>query len=227
MSLRCVIASVCLVLLSTAACQPAKKKENETTEEQRQASAVPAASPPSARSQTEVVTCSYPVRRGDTAGSLRARYGEDARIETLGGPEGMDFQGLALWPDSPSRRLEVIFEREDASGDVTGLRLWDKTEWRVAGLQLGDPLASVREANGGPFKLWGFSWDYGGYVNDLLDGRLASLPGGCHLSVRLDIPENVVVPLEILGEGSISSEDARVRKAGPRVTELTLGFPKT
>jgi hypothetical protein len=224
MSFRLGISGACLASLSVAACGASDDAHNDRP---GQAEAVASSTPTllPANSQLQAVTCSYPVRKGDTAASLRNRYGEDARGETLYGIEGAEFEGVALWPDDPARRVEVFFA-EDGTGEVSAVHLWDKAERRVAGLGLGDTLAQVRAANGGPFQLWGFSWDYGGYVNDLLDGRLETLPGGCRLSIRLDIPEGVEVPPKILGEGSISSDDPQVKNAHPRVVELTLGFPE-
>ena len=96
--------------------------------------------------------------------------------------------------------------------------------WRAAGLALGDSLAHAQQANGKPFELWGFSWDYGGYVSDLKGGKLEKLPGGCRAMVRFDLPEEAEVPTEILGEVQLRSDDALLAGANARIVELSLAF---
>jgi hypothetical protein len=170
------------------------------------------------------LSCAGPVKPGDTVATLTARFGEQARIETLGGAEGLEFAGLVLFGDDPARRLEVIFG-DDTSVPASAVRLRGETRWPVGGVRLGDALAKVREANGAAFELWGFGWDYGGYVSDLKDGRLAALPGGCSLSIRFDPDPAAELPNDLMGEAALSSDDPRVLAAKPTVSELTLNFP--
>ena len=169
------------------------------------------------------LTCSYPVRADDTAASLQERYGDEARSETLGGAEGSEFPGIALWPDDPARRLEV-FLAENARKRVSFVRMGDEAKWQLAGLALGDPPARVREVNGQAFTFWGFSWDYGGYVSDWSGGRLTALPGGCTPSLRFDVPDAADFPLEIVGDVEVSSDDPLVGRVDARLIELGLGF---
>ena len=170
------------------------------------------------------LTCSDPVGPGDTVASLKRRFGKDAREETLGGPEGSEFPGLVLWPDDPSRRLEVFFVEEGAA-TVSSVRVGENSQWRVAGLALGDPLAKVREANGAPFTFLGFGWDYGGYVGGFADGRLGSLPGGCTALLRLDALGPVDDSLEATGDVEVSSDLGGLTKADVRLVDLGIGFP--
>jgi len=156
--------------------------------------------------------------------SLKARFGGNARAETLSGAEGIETPGLALWPDDRARRLEVFFD-EDGKGPVSFVRLGDKAEWRVAGLGLGDSIARVREANGKYFIFSGFEWDYGGYVTDLSGGQLTALPGGCTLSLRFEVPEGIVIRYGLLGEVDLSSDDPAVEASHARLSELGVGFP--
>ena len=170
------------------------------------------------------LSCSDPVRPGDTVASLTSRFGSDAREEALGGPEGSEFAGLALWPDDPSRRLEVFFA-EEGPATVSSVRVGDKSQWRVAGLALGDPLAKVREANGAAFTFLGFGWDYGGYVSGFGDGRLGSLPGGCTASLRLDAFAPIDESLEVSGDVEVASDTRGLAEADVRLVELGIGFP--
>lgn len=193
------------------ACQPA---EPETDGQLPEATASPAAT---------ALTCSGPITAGDTAVSLQQRFAGAGRWETLHGPEASEFAGLVLWPDDPARRLEVIFTDEEP-GTVSSVAVGPGSQWRVAGLGLGDPLARVNEANGKPFKLWGFSWDYGGYVSDLGGGKLAALPGRCRVIIRFAPREGAEVADDLVGDREVSSGDPRLEAAGVAIEELTLAF---
>jgi len=94
----------------------------------------------------------------------------------------------------------------------------------VAGLGLGDPLAQVAKANGKAFSLWGFGWDYGGYVNDLKNGDLTKLPGNCELSLRFDLAGVQDAPNSLYGDTEKQSDDPAFAKAKAVVGELTLNW---
>jgi hypothetical protein len=174
--------------------------------------------------QATELTCSDPVRPTDTAASLQERYGDQARLETLYGPEGTEFAGLVLWPEDPARRLEVVFA-EEGQRTVSSIGLGQGSTWRLSGLALGDALVRANAANGKPFKLWGFGWDYGGYVSDLAGGNLAELPGGCRVSARLGLREDAEVPDALMGDKELSSDDPRLEAAAVTIVELLLVFP--
>jgi hypothetical protein len=169
------------------------------------------------------MTCSYPVKANDTADTLLQRFGDQARVETIYGPEGIELPGVALWPDDPKRRVEVVFS-DEGRRNVSFAEANGASEWQAAGLALGDPPAKVQQANGKPFELWGFSWDYGGYVSDLRGGNLDALPGDCRAMLRFDLPEEAEVPTEILGEVQLASDAASLALANARLVELSLAF---
>ena len=169
------------------------------------------------------MTCSEPVRANDTAASLQQRFGDNARVETLQGPEGIELPGVVLWPNEPKRRVEVVFA-DEARRSVSFAQLTGTADWRVARLAVGDPVGRVQEANGRPFELWGFSWDYGGYVSDFKGGKLEELPGGCGVMMRLGPGEDAEVPDELMGEVMLSSDDPRLEASGVRIDELALSF---
>lgn len=204
------------MLAMLAACEPAESADQPA-----------AAAPPVAHASTPTdleLTCSDPVRPGDTAASLLARFGGDARTEMLGGAEGSEFSGIALWPDDPARRLEVFFA-EEGPATASFVRLGEAARWRVASLALGDSLGRVREVNGRSFTFSGFGWDYGGYVGDRSGGRLQTLAGGCTLSLRLDALSPFDESLAIDGDVEISSEMPGLAAADIRLVELGIGFP--
>jgi hypothetical protein len=205
------------LLVLAGGCQPAADQSDE------QPAAAAPAKPEAAPAAASELTCSDPVRATDTLASLQQRFGDRARTETLYGAEGIEFPGLVLWPDDPGRRIEVAFI-EDGQRTVSSVGLSSRSKWRVAGLAIGDPLARAEEANGKPFKLWGFSWDYGGYASDLGGGTLAALPGGCRVVLRLGSREGGEVPDALIGEVELSSDDPRLEAAGVAIEELSLAF---
>ena len=87
------------------------------------------------------------------------------------------------------------------------------------------PLPEVVQRNGEPFKLNGFEWDYGGYVADL-KGKLASLPGGCGVTLRFapgrDISGKAFRP--IIGDKRIRSDNAVLLSAQPELAEWSLVY---
>lgn len=123
------------------------------------------------------LTCQGPIRPGDTAASLKARYGAAAEVVTVDGPEGQPTQVLMLWGQDKRLRMEVRFW-DDAMTRLAAVQPYADSQWTIAGLAVGDPYQKVEKLNGRPFRFSGFDWDYGGYVTALGGGKLAELPGG-------------------------------------------------
>jgi hypothetical protein len=131
--------------------------------------------------QEGAITCSSPVAPNDNAKSLRQRYGKDAIVQELPGAEGETYKGLVLLPRVADRRIEVSFT-DDAMKRATGLAIRDKAKtsrWNLSGITIGSSLAEVQKANGKPFVVSGFDWDYGGFVADWKGGALGRMEGGC------------------------------------------------
>ena len=201
--MRTVIAITALVLLaSPASAQPA---------------------PP----QDGAITCASPVAADDTERSLKQRYGKDAVVQQLPGAEGETYKGVVLFPKARDRRIEVAFT-DDKAGRVSGLSLRDagKTSlWNVAGVTIGSSLAEVQKANGKPFLVSGFEWDYGGFVTDWKGGTLSRpLQGGCRITIRFS--GKAGAPRSLSGDGvKVASDNAALVKFAPVVTEIGVNFP--
>lgn len=176
------------------------------------------------KAQPQVLTCTLPVGPKDTAATVRKRFGAAAVRTKISGAEGMEIDGIVLWPKDPARRLELYLS-EDKALRITGVGVLGKSRWQVGGLQLGDGIAKVQQLNGKPFKLSGFDWDYGGFANDMQHGKLDKLPGGCNLSIRFEPGQVDPYPEGISGEVTLSSADPKVRAAKPVVDELSISWP--
>jgi hypothetical protein len=187
--------------------------------------AKPASILPPALETPLAFTCASPVDRFDTAATLKRRFGAQAVVRTVPGPEGTEFQALVLYPRDPKWRLEVLFDDEALAGRVSSVLLrGERSLWRVAGLRLGDGLRKVEAANGRAFQVGGFEWDYGGYVQDWKGGALSKR--GCRIGMRMGLPgEGALIADGILGEVELQSNDSRVRAARPIVTELSISWP--
>lgn len=179
-----------------------------------------------AASPTRPLTCASPVKRDDTARSLKARYGAAARAMKIHAAEGEMVDGMALWPNDPARRIDVFFS-ENPRKDVETIRITDtRSRWRIGGLGPGSRLADVVRANGRPVNVGGFGWDYGGGV-DPRGGRLAKWPGGCRIALVMDLnPDTNDAPNSLMGEGlELNSGNPALKAAKPVVTKVFISWP--
>lgn len=155
--------------------------------------------------------------------ALQAAYGPDNIVEqTLPGPEGESYVATVLYPNDPQRRLEIVWaddatKMRPASLTVSG----DNSVWTGPnGLSIADDLARVEQLNGRPFKLWGFGWDYGGWVSEW-DGGAFAPANGCMTRVRFEpTAENA----NASGDSEFQSDDARMRASAARVSEFAVVF---
>ncbi|WP_315738288.1 hypothetical protein [Bradyrhizobium sp. SZCCHNR1093] len=172
------------------------------------------------------ITCTLPVAATDTVKSLKQRYGDEAVVQDLPGAEGETYKGLVLFPRALDRRIDVAFI-DDKIATVSGLTLRDTAKtsrWSVVGITIGASLAAVQKANGKPFVVSGFGWDYGGFVTDFKNGALGRiLPGGCSVTVRFGRDKDP--PRALSGDGvKVSSDNPALVKFAPVVTEIGINF---
>ncbi|MDN5004930.1 hypothetical protein ACFQZO_29180 [Bradyrhizobium sp. GCM10027634] len=173
------------------------------------------------------ITCVSPIARDDTEASLKQRYGKDAVVQELPGAEGETYKGLVLFPKAMDRRIEIGFA-DDKAGRASGLILRDTAKtsrWSVSGITIGSSLADLQKANGKPFLVADFEWDYGGFVTDWKGGTLGHpLQGGCTVTIRFD--RKSAAPKSLLGDGvKVASDNATLVKWAPVVTEIGVNFP--
>jgi hypothetical protein len=181
------------------------------------------AEPPPAPSNGGDLACDSPVAPGDTAASLKTRFGAAAKPTRLRGSEGEDLHALALYPDDKARRLDVVFE-DAAMTRASGYYLpAERSKWAIAGLAPGADVQAVEAANGGPFDISGFEWDNGGQTVNYRGGKLQKLPGGCTLMIQFELKGEA--PDDMVGDGvKIASTDKRLR-ARAKVSAIMVNFP--
>ena len=171
------------------------------------------------------ITCTSPIAQGDTAKSLKAKYGKNAVIKKVPGAEGEENTALVLYPKDKKNELIVSFF-DDAMTQLSGVAPGgDPTNWTIFGLTMGSSLEDVQKANGKIFDIAGFDWDYGGFVTGWHGGALDSKKSEpCSISVRF-ATNDPNLPTSMSGDGvTIKSNNPRLAKAKPVVQMLTLGF---
>jgi hypothetical protein len=206
--MRCLVISV--FVLALAACGPAGEPKDTG-----------AAMPDRVDPAQLVLSCAAFASLSPNA--LAERFGaENITTQTLPGPEGESYQATVVFPDDPTRRLEIVWNdpgATPASASVDSLG----TQWRaVEGFSIGTPIADIERINVMPFKIWGFGWDYGGWVSDWNVGALSQDDDGCHTRMRFS-PRNESAS-GAQGDSEFSSNDPAVRAADPIVSEIALMF---
>jgi hypothetical protein len=191
-----------VALLALAACEPATTADT---------------APP------EALNLSCTAFADVSGAALLAAYGQDNLVEqTLPGPEGESYTASVLYPNDPRRRLEIVWvdpatKLHPASIAVSGEdNVWTGPQ----GLSIGQELADIERINGRPFRLWGFDWDYGGWVSDW-DGGVFASDAGCLTRVRFEASAERV---NAAGDAEFRSDDPRMRDSAPRVVEFGLVF---
>ncbi|MDZ4406106.1 hypothetical protein [Prosthecobacter sp.] len=153
------------------------------------------------------------IKPGMTSVEIERAYGKkNLKIMDLPGPEGSTFPGAKLFEDT-ERELEIVWDPEKEDKKIVfDIRVIGKA-WKFEnGLKSGMTIEEVEKINGKPFKITGFSWDYGGYAN-FEGGKLAA-----KLSVRFN-PSSEEIPDYLQGDKQISSTDKKLRAVKPKVEE--------
>lgn len=178
------------------------------------------------------LSCAGPITRDADEAALVAAFGaRNVVAEDIYVGEGAFEPGTAIYPDDEARRIEILWHDPDARRRPARVMLHEPSSTRFAlgdggTLAVGATLEDVEAANGGPFDLYGFDWDYGGTVSDWRDGRLGALPGGCVLFARF-APGPDADPdasFEVAGDQVFSSARPAMRAARPIVSMLSYGF---
>lgn len=169
-----------------------------------------------------------PLDAAASESDLVAAYGADAvRAADVPLGEGETTPGTEVFGEDPLRRFLVTWRdtlerRSPASAEISG----DTTLWHsAAGVTLGATLERLEEANGGPFTLLGFGWDYGGTISSWDGGRLAAWEGLAFVSLAPG-PAGLEDPAyqSVLGDRPFASSTPAMRALAPRVQRIVVRF---
>jgi hypothetical protein len=187
-----------------------------------------------ARAQTaDLLACSGPFARDADEAALIKAFGtanvQRARIE-IG--EGEKAAGAILFPKDRKRRLELIWRDGKKRRGPGTIYVREGSAWSVAGpaserLAIGSTLSAVEAANGKPFSILGFDWDYSGTAADWQGGKLAKAFGGCRLTIRFGYPKGADAKAldRLSGDKEFSSSNPDMRLVKPIAYEILLSWP--
>lgn len=172
------------------------------------------------------LTCDGPFSARTTEADLRRIFGAaNVRHQMVSGAEGDQVPATVLFENDESRRAEVFWvndaRRTGFSSISTTGRRWISRD----GLRVGSPIAAVERANGRPFMISGFGWDYGGIPQDWRGGRLDMSRSRCRIGFDL-APVGSSDSSEATGDASFRSDSAAVRSQHPEIFRMTLSFER-
>ncbi|WP_114948722.1 hypothetical protein [Microvirga calopogonii] len=173
------------------------------------------------------ITCRGPFAKDTDHKRLVASFGRENVIRTtVREPEGLAVRASIVFPKDPVRRLVVLWSDEKTLRRPVRIRLEGSGWSGPEGLRIGSPIEAVEKANGKPFTLYGFEWDYGGSIENWNGGALGTLPGGCTFSPVFETDDEA--PSEALdavsGDSRFASDTPAMRAAKPRIGSLALGY---
>jgi len=182
----------------------------------------------------DLLACNGPFARDADEVTLIKAFGagnvQRARIE-IG--EGEKAAGAILFPKDRKRRLELIWRDGKKRRQPGTIYVREGSAWAVAGpagerLAIGSALAAVETANGKPFSILGFDWDYSGTANDWQGGKLAKAFGGCKLTIRFGYPKGADAKAldRLSGDNEFSSSNPDMRLIKPTAYEILLSWPE-
>jgi hypothetical protein len=175
----------------------------------------PAAPPPL------LLTCEGFARDASAESLARIHGAENVTEAERPGPEGGPAIPITvLYADDPARRLEIVWHDGAARARPASLTIaGDETEWNgPSGIKLHQAMTNTQRANGRPFTVSGFGWDYGGRVIDWQGGSLA---GGDGCTVTVAFRPTVDTP-DALGDRLFASDSPEMAAAIPRIAEITI-----
>lgn len=150
---------------------------------------------------------------------LVSLYGSTNVVTTIVGiGEGFDAAASIIFPGDPTKKIEVVWSSSETKcGTHTILiRSGNRSVWKtVDGITLGQSIIDIEQLNGGPFKIAGYGWDYGGGVQDFMGGKLSRNGVFIIMGPTASIPESE--RSSVLGDKLFNSTDPFMRKLNPVV----------
>ena len=164
-----------------------------------------------------------PITIDSSEATLKEQFGaEQVRREKMYVGDGQEWNGIAVYPDQPDKRVEVFWFEEDPKRVQMIQIHGEASQWKTAqGVSLGTTLVELEKLNGKPFELLGLGWDFGGGVTDWKGGALQGL------TMRVDSTTVELTEAEssqVLGDQTVKSDNPAMRKANPSVSKITVNF---
>jgi hypothetical protein len=168
--------------------------------------------------------CAGPLAPDASHAALEQAFGKaNVVFKTVPGPEGTTARATVVFDRDPARRLEVQWHDEKRRRRPAFVTVREGALWRTPqGLGMGSSLAEAERANGGPFLIAGFDWDYAGTVTDWNGGALDG--GPCRLILRFEPGAGGSGGADAQGDQDFPSDGAAMRAAKPVAYEMSLSY---
>lgn len=156
-----------------------------------------------------------------TEADVLQAYGNLAGRDSIHLGEGMFEPGIILFKGTKNQ-VELYWNAAtgtDRPGYVSIYGEDGQTDWATAnGITIGTTLKEVERINGRPFELYGFGWDYGGYVSNWNGGTLENKG----VSIRFEPSDGAGTPIELVGDVTFNSDNPALAEVEVMVSELSL-----
>lgn len=175
------------------------------------------------------LACQGPFARDTDHKRLVAAFGAaNVLQETVYEPEGLEVRASIVFPKDPARRLVVLWSDEKRLRRPARIDLEGSGWSGPQGIRIGASLEAVEKANGRPFTLYGFEWDYGGRIDDWNGGALGKLPGGCSFDPIFGTSDKApeAALTAVASDRPFPSNSPAMRAAKPSIRSLALSYPK-
>ncbi len=138
------------------------------------------------------------------------------------GPDEDVFEGIKLFAGTADE-FRILLTRDRRQ--ISHLRFERPNgTWRTAeGIRVGLTPAELEQIIGGPFRLYGFDWQYGGLVT-LRDNPGRKLPKGLVIAFTPQKAASQADEAEVSGDRLISSQHPALERVGARVGVIILNF---
>ena len=138
------------------------------------------------------------------------------------GPDEDVFEGIKVFPGGPDE-FRVLLTRDRRQ--ISHLRFERPGgTWRTAqGIRAGLTPAELERIIGGPFRLYGFAWQYRGLVT-VRDNPGRSLPKGLVIAFTPQREATPAEEAEVFGDKLIGSQHPALERIGARIGVLILNF---
>jgi len=173
-----------------------------------------------------VLSCSGAFAQDSDIKRVTSVFGaENVKQEKVDGAEGESIEATVIFGDDAKRRVEILWWDEPNHSRPSTIRLaGDENAWSLGGLHMGSPVKAVNDANGKPYKISGFDWDYGGLVQDWSGGKIPALAGGS-CTVQIGFSHDGELPGKLMGDGvTVISTDKSLLKGKVYISSLGLGW---
>jgi len=167
------------------------------------------------------------VTANTTPEQLVEYYGaENVKKDSIHLGEGYYLDGYKLFPGTSS---EASILYPGGKADIRDMQItidFTATDWVAAqtGVTIGTSLEELVKINGGPFRFYGFEWDYGGAVVDWLDGALEDYR--IRISYDFENRGNIQLHPSLIGEQEVNSFSPALEGLEVGVIQIVVRLPK-